>query len=145
MRTGAIVVSVVVGPAVVAPMLAVTPPLASDPELSGKRPTYASEVFLSNPAVAGKALFSDHCSSCHGADGQGASAPALRLADPGRGSHGNRAFHEAVLDTEGGPHHFAVTAQVGFNELELMTKFLRETKRYRAMRLKLEAGAGFAG
>lgn len=125
LRAYATVGSLVVGPAIVAPMLAISPPLQSDAALSGKRSTYAVEMNMSGPAMAGRRIFADNCAECHGSQGEGTPAgPALRGA--GFSGQQSRAFHEAVTG-ETVPAHAEVSRRsVGFNEIERMAKFLRE-------------------
>ena len=125
LRSYAAVGTIVVGPAVVAPMLAITPPLASDPELSGIRRTYAVEMKMSGPALAGRRTFTENCGACHGDEGHGtATGPALDPASSGFAGVDRRTFHMAV--TDGRVREHSGVAAAGFNEIERMAKYLRE-------------------
>ncbi|MEM9140846.1 MAG: c-type cytochrome [Pseudomonadota bacterium] len=90
--------------------------------------------FLSEPALAGGLRFEQDCASCHGRAGEGGgSAPGLLDRAYASDFRNVPSFHDALKNPV--PAHQAFIAQtgkygrLGFNERELLAKFLRELRR----------------
>ena len=116
-----------------APVYFFAPPLST-----GKiewTPAQRAALNFSEPAVAGMTAFGQNCAGCHGelADGS-AGAPALTNRSYAVDFRDAAAFHTDF--SQDIPAHRDViaatrnTGRLGFNELELMSKFLREARQY---------------
>jgi len=97
-------------------------------------PGYQGVRFLSETAQAGHETFRDNCASCHGYGGEGtADGPPLITAEMSGDFRDRPAFHRAV--ERGVAAHrglLAGTGEAGFNDVELMAKFLREVRQREA-------------
>ncbi len=121
----------------VAANLVLVPPLQTPPP--GEEHQYAQTRQLSEPAIAGRERFGNHCSSCHGSAAEGTDiAPALLNRPYAVDFRNSRLFHDQIARQI--PAHREVLAaaegdgRLDFNTLETMSKFLREMRRNRRSR-----------
>ncbi len=125
-RNSLVAVSVLAAPAAFAPPPFHTTPGSQDKVIVERRA-------YSQLGTAGKRLFRQNCTTCHGAEGFGSnSGPNLHSADyPLRRLSGAQ-FHatltqEAELPATSGQVH--AFADLSFNEIELIGRFIRETRK----------------
>ncbi len=111
-----------------------TPPLRTVPPEELQK--YAASQFLSEPAQAGQAVFTNGCSDCHGFDGRGtAEGPSLLDRAYAEDFRDVDLFHDAVEREI--PAHSAIIGSASgrkpdFNQRELLGKYLREMRAFRA-------------
>lgn len=125
-RNSVVAVSVLAAPAAFAPPPFHTTPGSQD-KIIAERRTY------SQLGTAGKRLFRQNCKTCHGAAGFGSSSgpnlhspayPLRRLS--GAQFHATLTRDAEVTATSGPVHAFA---DLSFNEIELIGRFIRETRK----------------
>lgn len=89
---------------------------------------------LSEPAQAGRMTFGAQCAQCHGKSAEGGAAPGLLDRVYAVDFRDAPAFHSKAQSAI--PEHDAFMkrtqgyGRLGFNDLEMMAKFLREMRRY---------------
>lgn len=93
---------------------------------------------LSQLAQAGSMIFESDCLGCHGAKGAGSPlGPSLRQEKFERGNHNNKEFHLALFEGGGemaGIHQGLPAAELSFNEVEQVARYVREVSRIAARR-----------
>ena len=104
---------------------------------------------MSDSAVAGLTAFGQNCAGCHGELATGGSGPALTGRSYAIDFRDSPRFH-AAFSVEIPAHRDVIRAAKGegrlsFNELELMSKFLREARIYHQRKRQLDAELGWGG
>ncbi len=125
----AVVRNAIIASAVLAaPTPFVTPHLATSQGSHSYRP--AEVMYLSQFALAGKAVYDQNCAACHGASLKGGqSGPSLSKAYFPIATNGNRAFHMAVREGHSETAVGAMLPALEFNDLEKLVKFVSEMQR----------------
>jgi mono/diheme cytochrome c family protein len=113
----------------VAPMAFLPPPLYSSPKTAV---AYDPDLnTLSPTGLGGRARYKESCEICHGDRATGTPyGPALKVNGKPSSSQGRKLFHQSV--TSDIPAHGRVfedqppAAEMGFNEIELIARYVRE-------------------
>ncbi len=119
--------TLIMSAAIAAPTMLLQQPLKSGP--GGQEPNYAVRR-LSPMAVAGHALYRQHCVACHGLEAVGSEkAPSLAIGGGPAAKFDKMTFHLAVREGRPGRGHGTgpmPAFDLSFNQIELIGRYVRE-------------------